>query len=117
MAGYRNSIGEWIAMPKITASDAKNQFGKVLDRVLSEGPITITRHDTDRAVVISMAEFEKIQRKESPAIAAFDGELDEWFDSLQTPESKKAMNDAFYAMPGEPLEDALPIGQLPDGNE
>jgi antitoxin Phd len=37
--------------------DAKSHFSEVIERAHSEGPQTITRHGTERAVVLSIEEY------------------------------------------------------------
>jgi antitoxin Phd len=52
---------------KIAATEAKNRLGKILDDAQRE-PVIIQRQDRDVAVLISMAEFERIR---SSNVAAF----------------------------------------------
>ena len=47
-------------MRDITASDAKNRFGELLDTVLEE-PVVIRRDGRDVAVVVSAAEFARLR--------------------------------------------------------
>lgn len=47
-------------MKTITATEAKNRLGAILDDAQRE-PVVIRRQDRDIAVVISMAEFERIR--------------------------------------------------------
>jgi prevent-host-death family protein len=44
-------------MTKWQVQDAKSRFSELLDRAWVEGPQTITRHGTDRAVVLSIEEY------------------------------------------------------------
>ncbi len=43
--------------------EAKTRLGEVIDRAISEGPQTITRHGKPRAVLMSVEEFEVLQKK------------------------------------------------------
>ena len=54
-------------MRKVAATEAKNRLGAILDDAQRE-PIIIQRQDRDVAVVISMAEFERIRASN---VAAF----------------------------------------------
>lgn len=54
-------------MKKVTATEAKNRLGAVLDDAQRE-PVIIQRQDRDVAVVISMSEFERIRTSN---VAAF----------------------------------------------
>ena len=47
-------------MKKVAATEAKNRLGAILDEAQRE-PIVIQRQDRDVAVVLSMAEFERIR--------------------------------------------------------
>ena len=47
-------------MRDITASDAKNRFGELLDTVQGE-PVVIRRNGRDVAVVVSAAEFARLR--------------------------------------------------------
>ncbi|MDQ3696391.1 MAG: type II toxin-antitoxin system Phd/YefM family antitoxin [Chloroflexota bacterium] len=37
--------------------EAKSRFSEVIERAIEEGPQTITRHGTERAVILSIAEY------------------------------------------------------------
>lgn len=54
-------------MKRVAATEAKNRLGAILDDAQRE-PIVIQRQDRDVAVVISMAEFERIH---AANVAAF----------------------------------------------
>lgn len=54
-------------MKKITATDAKNRLGALIDDAQRE-PIVIQRQDRDVAVILSMAEFDRIRARN---VAAF----------------------------------------------
>jgi len=43
--------------------EAKTKLSEVIDRAISEGPQTITRHGKARAVVVSIDEFEALAKK------------------------------------------------------
>ena len=43
--------------------EAKTRLGEVIDRAISEGPQTITRHGKPRAVLMSVEEFEAMKPK------------------------------------------------------
>jgi prevent-host-death family protein len=42
-----------------TVAEAKAQLSEVIERALTEGPQTITRHGRKAAVVVSLAEWER----------------------------------------------------------
>jgi len=47
-------------MKTVAATEAKNRFGAILDEAQRE-PIVIRRQDRDIAVVLSMAEYERLR--------------------------------------------------------
>jgi prevent-host-death family protein len=62
----------------VTATTAKNEFGRILDAALLTGPVAITKHNERRAVLLSYVEYSRL-------VAAPDVELDlltEEFDAL-----------------------------------
>lgn len=40
--------------------DAKRQLSQVIERACTEGPQTITRHGTERAVVLSIEDYQSL---------------------------------------------------------
>jgi prevent-host-death family protein len=45
------------AMANWQVQDAKSRFSEVIERARTEGPQTITRHGTERAVVLSIEDY------------------------------------------------------------
>jgi prevent-host-death family protein len=41
----------------VTATEAKTRFGPLLEAVIAGGSVIITKHDTPKAVLLSIAEF------------------------------------------------------------
>lgn len=54
-------------MKRIAATEAKNRLGAVLDDAQRE-PVVIQRQDRDVAVVVSMAEYERIHSSNVQAL-------------------------------------------------
>ncbi len=46
----------------VTASQAKNEFGRVLEKVIQGGVVVITKHDAPKAVLMSLDEFNALSR-------------------------------------------------------
>ena len=80
-------------MKSVPATEAKNRLGAILDEAQRE-PIVIRRHDRDIAVVLSMADYERLRagniqaflelRNEVAAQAAASGLTDERLAKLLT---------------------------------
>jgi len=43
--------------------DAKTKFSEVIERARTEGPQTITRHGTERAMVISIEDYRALEAR------------------------------------------------------
>lgn len=49
-------------MKTMSAKDAKNAFGLLLDRALAE-PVTVEKHGRPVVVVLSIEEYERLKRR------------------------------------------------------
>jgi len=87
------------AVSRCTATEAKNEFGQVLDRVIQGTNVVITRHDVPKAVLLSMDAFNALSRAPQLEIDALSGEFDEMLARMQSPKSRAAMKTAFHASP------------------
>lgn len=81
----------------VAASEAKNKFGQVLDSALRDGAVVITKHDTPKAVLISIEELEAVAARGHLDTLA--REFDAQYVQMQDPGFAKAMGDAFAARP------------------
>jgi prevent-host-death family protein len=89
------------ASPRFTATQAKNEFGRVLEMALHGGGVIITRHDAPKAILISVDEFDKLQQAAGRSLDTLRGEFDALLAGMQTPKSRGAMKSAFSASPRE----------------
>jgi prevent-host-death family protein len=87
--------------PQISASVAKNSFGRVLDRVAREGRLAITKHDEPCAVLISIDEYRALVAAEEATLNTLSGEFDALFARMQQPGTAAAMQKAFAMPPAE----------------
>jgi len=85
----------------VTATEAKTRFGPLLEAAIRGGPVIITKHNTPKAVLLSMAEFEALGGASPPDLDALSGEFDRLLARLQTPGHRKALKSAFDATPRE----------------
>ena len=101
MAGhtFRNRLGELVEIPEVAATQAKNSFGELLDRVAASGAVAITRHDMPKAVLLSYEEFESLSSARSETLEALSTKFEGLLERMQTPAAKKAMASAFNASP------------------
>ena len=98
---FRNRLGELIEIPEIAATQAKNTFGELLDRVATSGAVAITRHDTPKAVLLSYEEFESLSSARSETLDALSTKFEGLLEHLQTPAARKGLEAAFNATPEE----------------
>lgn len=85
----------------VTATEAKTRFGPLLETAIRGGSVVITKHDTPKAVLLSMAEFEALGGSRPPDLNALSDEFDRLLARLQTPRAGKALKSAFDATPKE----------------
>jgi prevent-host-death family protein len=62
MVQFKNRQGEQVEADSFTATQAKNEFGRILERVIRGETVVITRHDAPKAVLISMEDEEELER-------------------------------------------------------
>lgn len=97
IAAFRNRRGERVEAASVTATDAKKQFGRVLELVLRGGAVVITKHDAPKAIVLSMEEFHALTRPGASPLDSLTGEFDAMLARMQTPRAKGALRAAFAA--------------------
>jgi prevent-host-death family protein len=85
--------------PQVSASAAKNGFGRMLDRVAREGRLAITKHDEVCAVLISIDEYRALAGAEAATLDTLSGEFDALFERMQKPGAAAAMEKAFALTP------------------
>lgn len=84
---------------RMNASKVKNQMGEVLDRVMQGQFVVITKHETPKAAVIPIQEFEKLTKPQGPELRALSRKYDKMLARMQTPEARRRMKAAFEASP------------------
>lgn len=85
----------------ISATEAKNEFGRILERVIQGAKVVITKHDSPKAVLISMDEFNALSNAHRAELEALSEEFDGLLAKMQTPAVRAGMNAAFHATPKE----------------
>lgn len=94
----------------VTATEAKTRFGPLLETAIRGGAVVITKHDTPKAVLLSMAEFEALGGSRPPDLNALSDEFNGLLARLQTPGNRNALKSAFEATPKE-------LGRLAAANQ
>ena len=87
--------------PSVTASEAKNEFGRVLDMVSQNGIVVITKHSTPKAVLVSVEEFNALAHTARSALDTLSSQFDGLLERMQTPKARRGMKAAFNASPAK----------------
>lgn len=101
MAAFRNRRGQQVEAASVTATDAKKQFGRILELVLREGAVVITKHDAPKAIVLSMDEFDALTKGAANSLDGLSADFDAMLARMQTPKARAGMKAAFGASPKE----------------
>jgi antitoxin Phd len=96
---FRNRRGEAVEASSVTATDAKKQFGRVLEMVLRGGAVVITKHDAPKAILLSVAEFDALTRMTDNKLDSLTADFDAMLVRMQTPRARSGMQAAFGASP------------------
>ena len=91
----RNRRGELVDAPAFTATDAKHNFGRLLDAAVRTGPVAITKQGRPTAVLISIDEYRALTHAEDRTLDALAAEFDRHFEAMQGPAAAAAMQRAF----------------------
>ena len=86
---------------RFTATQAKNEFGRVLEMVLQGGTVVITKHDAPKAILISVDGFNKLSHATERTLDTHSEEFDALLARMQNPKARAAMKAAFAASPKE----------------
>jgi antitoxin Phd len=92
---------ERIHSTSVTATDAKNEFARILEIALRGQPVVITKHENPKAVLLSIEDFHALSQAPGAELNLLTAEFDALLDRMQTPESAAAMEAAFSASPKE----------------
>jgi prevent-host-death family protein len=97
LPAIRNRRGE--AAVKISATEVKNKLGEVLDAVLQSGMVLITKHETPKAVLLSMEEYRALSGASQTRLDTLNDEFDVLLARMQNAKSRARMKAAFGASP------------------
>jgi len=94
---FRNRHGEEVDVETVSATTAKNEFGRVLDSALAHGAVAITRHDAPRAVLLDIEEYDALVAQKAP-LERLTAKFDALLDGMQAPSAKAGVRAAFGAL-------------------
>lgn len=94
----------------VPATDAKNEFGSILEAAVQDGAVVITKHEVPRAVLVSVERVGALLVKHEPDLHALSAEFDDLVAGMRTPRARTAARALFSATPaqlGQAAVDAL----------
>jgi antitoxin Phd len=97
VATFRNSRGETLEPSSVTASEAKSEFGRVLEMAIQGGAVVITKHDAPKAVLISVENFNALSGGTDTKLDTLDREFDALLTQMQASKARRGMKRAFAA--------------------
>jgi len=84
-----------------SATETKNEFGRILDQAIQGEIVVIKKHDAPKAVLMSMENFNNLANASTLQLDSLSSEFDALFARMQTPHFHTAMDAAFHASPKE----------------
>jgi antitoxin Phd len=85
------------AKASYTATEAKNEFGRVLEQAIQGTTVLITKHDSPRAVLISIDHFQALEEAPQLKLNRLTEQFDTLLERMQTPKARRGMAAAFGA--------------------
>jgi antitoxin Phd len=82
---------------RVTATQAKNEFGRVLERVIRGENVFITRHDRPQAVLISVENYDALAGGGETKLDTLTQEFDALLAGMQKPGVRARLKAAFQA--------------------
>ena len=80
-----------------TATEAKNEFGRLLEQAIHGTTVLITKHDSPRAVLISIDHFQALQEAPQAKLNTLTEQFDTLLERMQSAKARSGMAAAFRA--------------------
>lgn len=80
-----------------TATEAKNEFGRLLEQAIQGTTVLITKHDSPRAVLISIDHFQTLQEAPQARLNTLTEQFDALLERMQSAKARRGMAAAFRA--------------------
>ena len=97
VASFRNNRGETLEPSSVSASEAKSEFGRVLEMAIQGGAVVITKHDSPKAVLISVENFNALSGAAETKLDTLSQDFDALLARMQTSKARHGMKAAFAA--------------------
>ena len=82
-----------------TATEVKNEFGRILEKAIQGETVVITKHDRPKAVLISVNHFNALKHAPEFKLDTLSGEFDALLARMQSAKARTAMKAAFRSSP------------------
>lgn len=86
----------------VSATEAQNNFGRVLARAMAGGTVYITKHDRPAAAVVSIDRYHDLAGTDDPDLVELEREFDVRLAHMQSDKAAAAF-DALFRMGSEDL--------------
>ena len=86
---------------KIPASRLKNRFGEAMRKALTNGAVTIVKHNEAQAVLLSLDQYQALAAQAPQPLQALSAEFDALVAQMQGANPRKAARGLFTASPAE----------------
>ncbi|HEY7497565.1 MAG TPA: type II toxin-antitoxin system Phd/YefM family antitoxin [Vicinamibacterales bacterium] len=97
VATFRNRRGETLKPATVTASEAKSEFGRVLEMAIQGDAVVITKHDAPKAVLMSVETFNALSGAAERRLDTLSDDFDALLARMQTADARRGMKSAFAA--------------------
>lgn len=94
-ASRRNRTLEGTDAISVTATYAKQEFADILEKAIRGGRVVITKHDTPKAVLVSVEEFNALMPAADVDLDMLGREFDDLLARMQMPSARAGMRTAF----------------------
>jgi prevent-host-death family protein len=99
----------------VTATEAQNEFGRILDTVAQDRVVIVTRHNAPKAVIMSLSRYDALAGSDTTMLDTLSAEFDAWLAKMQTPEVRAATRRAFESSPEELRQAAMEAAREHEG--
>lgn len=90
----------------VSATQAQNNFGQVLDQARADGPVFITRYGRPEAVVLSIEAYDALTGTRDVRLDELEAEFDQAIAAMRSIDHREAV-DALFTMDSDVLAEAF----------
>lgn len=83
----------------VSATEAQNEFGRIMEQAIGDHTVIITRHSVPKAVLLSVERYRDLASAESTVLDSLTDEFDAMLARMQTPKVRSGTQRGFRATP------------------